>query len=289
MKMTTGERRFSYFNNAFLSILALICLLPYINLLAKSFSSEGQVLAGNVTFWPLGFNLSAYEGLLRIPTFKIAFRNSVITTVLATVTHTFFTICIGYVCSKEHIPGSRIIQRLYVFSMLFGGGLIPTYIVIRACGLTNNLLVLVIPGMVAPFNMFMARNYFYTIPDSLEESAKLDGANNLTVFFRIMLPMAIPSIATVTIFIAVGVWNSYMGPKIYLTKPNVVTLSLYLKQIVDAANLANTAEGMEMLQNVAAASFRAAAVFISTLPILLVYPFLQKYFIVGMTLGAVKQ
>ena len=289
MRMTRGERRFSYFNYAFLSILALVCLLPYINLLAKSFSSEANVLAGSVTFWPLGFNVDAYKGLLSIPTFKIAFRNSVITTVLATVSHTFYTICIGYVCSKEHIPGSKWIQRLYVFSMLFGGGMIPTYMVMRACGLTNNLLALVIPGMVTPFNMFMARNYFYTIPDSLEESAKLDGASNLTVFFRIMLPMAIPSIATVTIFIAVGVWNNYMGPKIYLTKSNVVTLSLYLKQIVDAANLSNTAEGMEMLQTVAAASFRAAAVFISTLPILLVYPFLQKYFIVGMTMGAVKQ
>ena len=289
MRQTKGEKRFSYFNNTFLIIFGLICLLPYINLLAKSLSSEANVVAGKVTFWPLGFNLDAYTGVLSIPTFKTAFRNSVITTVLATVTHTFFTIAVGYMTSKEHIPGSKLIMRMYVFTMLFGGGTIPTYMVIKSMGLMNNLLVLVIPGMVGTFNMIMARNYFYTIPDSLEESAKLDGASNLAIFFRIMLPMAIPSVATITIFIAVGVWNGYMGPKMYLTKNNVKTLSLYLKQLIDAADLANTAEGAEMLDKVAAASFRAAAVFISTVPILCVYPFLQKYFIVGMTMGAVKQ
>lgn len=289
MKQTRAEKRFGYFNNAFLTLLALICLLPYINLLAKSLSSEAHVIAGDILFWPKGFNVDAYKGLLTIPNFKIAFRNSLITTVLATAVHTFFTIAIGYMTSKEHIPGSRLIMRMYVFTMLFGGGTIPTYMVIKACGLINNLLVMVLPGMVGTFNMIMARNYFYTIPDSLEESAKLDGASNLTVFFRIMLPMAIPSVATITIFIAVGVWNNYLGPKMYLTKNEVKTLSIYLKQIVDASNLSNTAEGAEMLDKVAAASFRAAAIFISTLPILCVYPFLQKYFIVGMTMGAVKQ
>ena len=289
MKQTRAEKRFGYFNNVFLTLLALICLLPYINLLAKSLSSEAHVIAGDILFWPKGFNMDAYTGLLTIPNFKIAFRNSLITTVLATAVHTFFTIAIGYMTSKEHIPGSRLIMRMYVFTMLFGGGTIPTYMVIKACGLMNNLLVMVLPGMVGAFNMIMARNYFYTIPDSLEESAKLDGASNLTVFFRIMLPMAIPSVATITIFIAVGVWNNYLCPKMYLTKNEVKTLSINLKQIVDASNLSNTAEGAEMLDKVAAASFRAAAIFISTLPILCVYPFLQKYFIVGMTMGAVKQ
>lgn len=289
MKQTRAEKRFGYFNNAFLILLGLICLLPYINLLAKSLSSEAHVLAGDILFLPKGFNVDAYTGLLTIPIFKTAFRNSLIVTVLATAVHTFFTIAVGYMTSKEHIPGSRLIMRMYVFTMLFGGGTIPTYMVIKACGLMNNLLVMVLPGMVGAFNMIMARNYFYTIPDSLEESAKLDGASNLTVFFRIMLPMAIPSVATITIFIAVGVWNNYLGPKMYLTKNNVKVLSLYLKQIIDAANLANTAEGAEMLDKVAAASFRAAAIFISTVPILCVYPFLQKYFIVGMTMGAVKQ
>lgn len=289
MKQTRAEKRFGYFNTTFLILLGLICLLPYINLLAKSFSSEAHVMAGDILFWPKGFNVDAYKGLLTIPNFKIAFKNSLITTFLATATHTFFTIAVGYMTSKEHIPGSRTIMRMYVFTMLFSGGTIPTYMVIRACGLINNLLVMVLPGMVGAFNMIMARNYFYTIPDSLEESAKLDGASNLTVFFRIMLPMAIPSVATITIFIAVGMWNSYLGPKMYLTKNEVKTLSIYLKQIVDASNLANTAEGAEMLDKVAAASFRAAAIFISTVPILCVYPFLQKYFIVGMTMGAVKQ
>jgi len=136
--------------------------------------------------------------------------------------------------------------------------------------------------------MFMARNYFYTIPDSLEESAKIDGAGNLRVFFSIMLPMAIPSVATITIFTCVGLWNSYMGPLMYLTRSNVKPLSVYLKDIVTAADL-QSLEGTENFQTVASESFRAAAIFVSTLPILCVYPFLQKYFIVGMKMGSVKE
>lgn len=288
-QMTQGEKIFQHCNNVFLVLLGLLCLLPYINLLAKSFSAESYVVAGDILFWPKGFNLDAYKGLVSIPTFSIAFRNSVVTTLLATIIHTFFTVAVGYFTSKEEIPGSKTVMRMYVFTMLFGGGMIPTYMVIKAVGLMNNLWVLVLPGMASTFNVIMARNYFYTVPISLEESAKLDGATNLQVFFRIMLPMAIPSVATITIFTAVGVWNGYMGPKMYLTKNEVKTLSLYLKQIVDASNLSNTAEGAEMLDKVAAASFRAAAIFIATLPILCVYPFLHKYFIVGMKVGAVKE
>lgn len=160
---------------------------------------------------------------------------------------------------------------------------------IQRLGLINNLMVMILPGMVTTFNMILARNYFYTIPDSLEESAHIDGASNLVVFFRIMLPMAIPSVATITIFIAVGLWNSYMGPLIYLTRSDVRLLSVYLKDIVTAADM-QSLENPELINNhVANESFRAAAIFLSTLPILVVYPFLQKYFIVGMTIGAVKE
>lgn len=287
--MTKGERRFKAFNNVFLVIVGLVCLLPYINLLAKSLSKEAYVVSGDVTFWPIGFTTDAYRILISNRYFTTAFRNSVLVTVAGTIVHTFFTLCVGYFCSKEHIPGSRFLQRLYVFTMLFSGGTIPTYIVIQRLGLINNLMVMILPGMVTTFNMILARNYFYTIPDSLEESAHIDGASNLVVFFRIMLPMAIPSVATITIFIAVGLWNSYMGPLIYLTRSDVRLLSVYLKDIVTAADM-QSLENPELINNhVANESFRAAAIFLSTLPILVVYPFLQKYFIVGMTIGAVKE
>lgn len=288
MKRTKGERIFSYFNYTFLLLLALVCFLPYLTLLAKSLSSEAYVVSGQVTFWPKGFSTRAYSSLITSNYFKTAFQNTVLVTILGTIVHVFFTVAVGYVCSKENIPFSKTLMRLYVVTMLFGGGTIPTFIVIKATGLMNNLLVMIIPGMVTTFNMIMARNYFYTVPDSLEESAKLDGASNLQIFFRIMLPMAIPSVATVAIFCAVGLWNNYMGPLMYLTKSNVKMLSVYLKDIVTAAEM-RSVENPELLDRVASESFRAAAIFVSTLPILLVYPFLQKYFIVGISMGSVKE
>lgn len=288
MRMTTAERRFAAFNHLFLIALGAICLLPYLTLLAKSFSAESSVVSGSVTFWPKGFNIKAYTGLMNSNFFRSAFVNSSIVTVAGTLTHVFFTLCVGYLCSKEHIPGSRLIMRMYVFTMLFSGGMIPTFIIVKSVGLMNNLLVMILPGMVSTFNMILARNYFYTVPDSLEESARLDGATNLQIFFRIMLPMAIPSVATISIFSAVGLWNNYMTPLIYLTKSNVKLLSVYLKDIVTASDM-QSLENPELFDRVASESFRAAAIFVSTAPILLVYPFLQRYFIVGMTLGAIKQ
>ena len=285
---TKGEKVFAVFNNTALILLGLICLVPYLTLFAKSFSAEAYVVAGDVYFWPKGFNALAYEVLIGSNAFVSALKNSVIITVLGTAVQVFFTLCVGYVCSKDKLPFSRTLTRLYVFAMLFSGGVVPTFMVVRFTGLMNTFWAVIVPGMVGSFNMFMARNYFYTIPDSLEESAKIDGAGNLRVFFSIMLPMAIPSVATITIFTCVGLWNNYMGPLMYLTRSTVKPLSVYLKDIVTAADL-QSLEGTENFQTVASESFRAAAIFVSTLPILCVYPFLQKYFIVGMKMGSVKE
>lgn len=285
---TKGEKIFAVFNNTALLILGLICLVPYLTLFAKSFSAEAYVVAGDVFFWPKGFNLMAYDVLLGSNAFLSALKNSVVITVLGTLIQVFFTLCVGYVCSKDKLPFSRTLTRLYVFAMLFSGGMIPTFMVIRFTGLMNTVWAVIVPGMVGSFNMFMARNYFYTIPDSLEESAKIDGATNLRIFFSIMLPMAIPSVATITIFTCVGLWNNYMGPLMYLNRSDVKPLSVYLKDIVTASDM-QSLEGTENFQAVASESFRAAAIFVSTLPILCVYPFLQKYFIVGMKMGSVKE
>ena len=285
---TKGEKIYAIFNNTALILLGLICLVPYLTLFAKSFSAEAFVVAGEVYLWPKGFNWMAYEVLIGSNAFLSALKNSIIITVTGTIIQVFFTLCVGYVCSKDKLPGSRLLTRLYVFAMLFSGGMIPTFMVIRFTGLMNTFWAVIVPGMVGSFNMFMARNYFYTIPDSLEESAKIDGAGNLRVFFSIMLPMAIPSVATITIFTCVGLWNNYMGPLMYLNRSDVKPLSVYLKDIVTASDM-QSLEGTENFQAVASESFRAAAIFVSTLPILCVYPFLQKYFIVGMKMGSVKE
>lgn len=284
---TTGDRIFVICNTLVLSIFGLLCLMPFVSLFAKSVSANEFVVAGEVLFWPKEFNLLAYKLLMEYNSFKISFLNSVVITVAGTLLQVFFTACIAYACAKKDLPGRKLLNALFIFTMLFSGGLIPTYLVVKETGLLNNLLVLIVPGLVAAFNMILMRNYFETLPYGLEESARIDGAGNIRVLFQIVLPIATPSLATIAIFYAVGTWNNYFMPLIYLTKDDVSVLPLFLQRIISAAEN-KTVDNYELLANVASESFRAAAIFISAIPIILVYPFLQKYFVKGMTMGSVK-
>ncbi|OAS21446.1 carbohydrate ABC transporter permease [Paenibacillus oryzisoli] len=286
--MKTGEKVFTVVNYTLLITVGLICVLPFITLLAKSVSEEAYVVSGQVGLWPMGFQLQAYKVLLSGVDFRTAFTNSLFVAVIGTAVQVFFTACVGYAIAKRDLVGRKAINILYVFTMLFNGGMIPTYMVIKNTGLINHLWVLVIPGMVSAFNLILVRNYFESLPHSLEESARIDGAGNLTILFRIMLPISKPLLATVAIFSAVGIWNNYMDPLMYLTKKEVQVLPLFLQNVVAASNK-NGMENPEQLANIASETFRAAAIFVSSIPILLVYPFLQKYFVTGLTLGAVKQ
>ncbi|MGG1552235.1 carbohydrate ABC transporter permease [Paenibacillus ferrarius] len=287
-RLSTGEKVFTVCNYIILLAIGLLCLLPFLTLLAKSVSEEAYVVSGQVSLWPKGFQLKAYQVLLSGADFRTAFRNSVMVAACGTAVQVFFTACVGYAIAKGDLVGRKTINILYVFTMLFNGGMIPTYLVIKETGLINHLGVLVIPGMVSAFNLILVRNYFESLPHSLEESARIDGAGNLTVLFRIMLPISKPLLATIAIFSAVSIWNNYMEPLMYLTKKDVQVLPLFLQNVVAAANK-NNMENPEQLANIASETFRAAAIFVSAIPILLVYPFLQKYFVTGLTLGAVKQ
>jgi putative aldouronate transport system permease protein len=287
-RLSSGEKVFAVFNYTLLILIGLLCVLPFITLLAKSISEEAYVVSGQVSLWPMGFQLKAYEVLLSGADFRNAFKNSIFIAVCGTAIQVFFTACVGYAIAKKDLLGRKAINIMYVFTMLFNGGMIPTYLVIKETGLINHLWVLIVPGMVSAFNLILVRNYFEALPHSLEESARIDGAGNLTVLFRIMLPLSKPLLATIAIFSAVGIWNNYMDPLMYLTKKEVQVLPLFLQSIVAAANK-NGLENPEELANIASETFRAAAIFVSSIPILLVYPFLQKYFVTGLTLGAVKQ
>lgn len=287
-RMNFGERVFSVSNNIVLLALGLLCLFPYINLLAKSLSEEAYVVSGAVGLLPKGFNIEAYKSLLSAASFKTAFFNTVWITVVGTALQVFFTVFVSYAAAKRDLPGRKLINLVYIFTMLFSGGLIPTYLIIKQTGLMNNLFVLVIPGLVAVFNMILMRNYFEALPYGLEESARIDGAGNLSVLFRIVIPISLPSLATIGIFSAVSIWNNYFGPLLYLSRSDVEVLTLFLQKIVDASNN-QVLDGTMKTNHVAQESFRAAAIFVSAVPILAVYPMLQKYFVKGMTLGAVKQ
>jgi len=271
-----GDVAFAAINQTLLIAISLICLLPYVSLLAKSLSAERYVISGAVKFWPMGFDASAYGVLIAAKPFQRAFLNSVFVTALGTAVQVFFTICVGYAVAKRDLPGGKLINALYILTMLFNAGLVPTYLVVRYTGLVNNLLVLVIPGMVSAFNLILVRNYFASQPISLEEAARIDGAGNMTILFKVMLPISMPIIATISIYCAVSIWNNYMGPLIYLTKSNVSVLPLFLQQLI-SSTAANNLENPDALDSIATETFKAAAIFISATPILLVYPFLQTY------------
>lgn len=287
-KLTKGESVFNIINIAFLLAISLICLLPYVTLIAKSISDEAYVVSGEIGLLPKGIHFEAYKALLSGSNFRTSFFNSAYITVLGTLVTVFFTAIVGYAAAKPDLPGRKAINLLYIFTMLFNGGMIPTYLVIKETHLINNLFVLVIPSLVSAFNLIVIRSYFESLPRALDESARIDGAGNLTVLFRIMLPISLPSLATIAIFSAVSIWNNYMGPLLYLTKKDVQVLPLFLHNILDSSSGAGMERTTDM-RNIATETFRAASIIVSTLPILLVYPFLQRYFVQGMTLGAVKQ
>lgn len=271
-----------------LALVSLLCLLPFLNLLAKSLSEESYVVAGQVSLWPKAFNWQAYQLVLESSRFLQAFRINVFVTVIGTLLNVVLTVSAAYALSRKYLAGRRFIMFLFVFTMLFSGGIIPTYLVMKELGLINHLGSLILPAMVTPFNMILVKNYFESLPDSLEESAKMDGASNLRVLASIMVPLALPSIATITVFYAVGYWNEYFSALIYINKTELQPLQIFLRETIlnmEVAHFANP----ELIAEVAKESVRGATIIVSTLPILIVYPFMQKYFVKGTIVGSVKE
>ena len=275
-----------------ITILAVACLYPYLNVIAKSFSSGDAVLSGKVnSIFPVDFNIVSYKMLLlQTNRFFNALWNTVFITVVGTMLNLVLTTFIAFAVSRSDLPGGKLIMLLYIITMFFGGGLIPTYLIVIGAGLRNSLWALIIPGLVSAFNVVLMRNYFATIPPSLEESAMIDGANHFTVLFKIIVPLAKASIASIALFCAVGYWNSYFGALMYIDDRNKQVLQIYLRDMLisiqDAERSGILDEFMKSMPN---ESMRGAAVFASTIPIIILYPFLQRYFVKGVTLGAVKE
>jgi putative aldouronate transport system permease protein len=297
----TGQKRFNRYskenlgfnivNCALLFFFTLICLLPLINLFAKAVSSETAVIRGEVFLLPKGFQMESISFMISQKNFQRSFLNSVFVTAAGTVLHIAVTASAAYAFSRKFLAGRRYLQFIIIFTMLFGGGTIPTFIVMQRLGLMENLWVLILPALASPFHMILMRNYFEGIPDSLEESAKIDGAGNFRIFLSIMLPLALPCIAALIVFTAVGHWTEYFNPLMYLHKRENYTLQLYLRQLLDGVERNNTlvsVSQLRSLKNRTPMIIQSAAVFLTTVPILIVYPFLQKYFVKGISLGAVK-
>ena len=281
---------------AITALLAAVCVLPFVAVIAKSFSSSLAVSTHQVTFWPIGFNLDNYAFLLWEKSFVKAFGISLARVLVGVTLNLVVIVLTAYPLSQDHlhIPGRTLFKVIMVFGMLFNAGLIPTYLSYKTLGLLNKFAVLVLPGALNIFYTILITNFFRGIPKELTESAVLDGANHFDVLFRIFLPLSLPSLATVSLYSAVGHWNSWFDGILFMRFLEQWPLQSYLYNQVTQRRLQSQVESLSvhgdlsLLRDATPEALAAAMIVIASVPVMLVYPFVQRYFIRGLTLGAVK-
>lgn len=283
-----GAGRLTWVNNMVLALLAFAALFPFVNIIAVSFSSSRAINAAEVFMWPVEFNISAYHNLIRDGQLLVAMKNTVQITLIGTLLNMLFTIMAAYPLSKQRLKGRGLMLMAILFTMLFSGGLIPNFLLINSYGLVNSYWALWLPALISAYNMFVMKSFFENLPEELEESAAIDGASELTILRRIILPLSKPVLAALTLFYAVGWWNSYMNVLIYIRSTNKTSLMVKLYQMIDLVSpeLLKGEGVTEML--ITPEGIRAAAIVIAMAPILFVYPFLQKHFVKGVLLGSIK-
>ena len=272
-------------------LLTLSCLLPLVNMVAISFSGSNAVSANKVGLWPVDFNTSAYKKLLGDAQFWKSFLISVERVVLGTFINMVFTISMAYPLSKSRhrFQAREIYMKIVIFAMLFSGGIIPLFMVVSKLHLTNTIWSLILPGAVPVFNVILLINFFKGVPDSLDEAARIDGAGPLTVLLKIYLPVSLPALATVALFAIVNHWNDYFSGLIYMSKAEMYPLQTYIQQLTVDLTQITDANQLKQLASMNNRTFNAAKIVVSTIPLLVIYPFLQKYFVTGMVIGAVKE
>ena len=279
---------FSLINYTLFFVLMMICLLPFLHLIAKSFSGNNAVIAGMVAFLPVDFQIGVYAYVMQNRLFWQAFQNSLFITAVGTLASMFVTVLAAYPLSKPSFKGRKPILLMYVFSMLFYGGTIPIYILMRTLNLLNTLWSMIIPFLVIPFNLFIIKTYFEGIPEGIEESAKIDGASHITILTKIILPLSSPTLATIGLFYIVNYWNGYYHAMLFVNKQQVKPLQLYLYEMINSAAAASTELGVEAAMNLSTGGMQAASIVLGMLPVVIMYPFVQKYFVHGLTIGSVK-
>ena len=290
-KLTTGRIVFQIFNYTVLSLLALICLFPLLNILAMSFSSATAVSAGRVLFFPVEFNTYAYHYVIEKKEFWLSLLKSVERVCIGVPLTMLITILVAYPLSKEstQLRARGVYAWIFFFTMLFSGGLIPGYLLIQNLHMMDTIWALILPMAVPVYNIVLMLNFFRGIPKELEEAALIDGANQFQTCFRIYVPCAKPSIATLTLFTFISHWNSYFDGLIFSNFPGSYPLASFLYTVVVKRDMSLLS--MEQIREMAMVddrTIRCAQIFISLIPIMIIYPFAQKYFVKGMTVGSVK-
>ena len=277
-----------------LAIFSLLCLVPLLNTLAISFSDRTSAAAGKVYFWPVNFTVAAYKEMLKDRQFFVSFGVSVVRVIIGTVIHLAFSVPMAYALfrPKSVFRARNIYMWLVVFTMLFNGGLVATYIWIKDMGMVDTMWALTLPWAVQVYNVIVLMNFMKGLPKELEEAALIDGSNPLNTLLKIIVPLSMPSIATITLLCVIGHWNDYFTGRIYINSPSKLPLQTYIYALsteMSAATLVGlTPEEIVAKMKVSSLTFNCAKVVIATIPVLLIYPWLQKYFVKGLVMGAVK-
>ena len=287
--MDASEKFVTIFAYILMTVFALVAILPCLHVVSKAFSKGTYVTAGLVNFWPKGFQLETIKYILFQTDFFNALKNTLIVTIVGTAVSVIASVTTADPLSKPQFKGRKVITLLYVFSMVFFGGMIPAYMVIQMLGIKDTYAAMILPFAIVQFNMFIVKNYFEGLPETIEESARIDGAGDLRILVSIVCPMSTPVIATVALLYAINYWNNYFHAMMYTQSPSMQTLQVYLYNLIQSGSgyLENMAGGT-LTSNITPEGLTAAAVTLSIIPIILLYPFVQRFLIKGITIGSVK-
>jgi putative aldouronate transport system permease protein len=287
-RVSRGYRVFQAVNAVVLTVVVIVTLYPFVNVVARSLSDEAEIIAGRVSLWPRGFNLTSYELVMSDPIFWTNYRNTVVYTVVATTISMVLTTCYAYVLSKKHLKGRTALVGIAVFTMFFSGGLIPNYVLISSLNMTNTIWAVVLPNAINVFNLLVMKAFFESLPLELEEAAAVDGLSTYGVLWRIVLPLSKAILATMVLFYAVSFWNSWFTAFLYMDEVDMFPVTVYLRNLLAGATGAEALGGNpdDLVQS--GATIQSVTIVLTVLPILVVYPFIQRYFVSGVLLGAVK-
>lgn len=290
MRTTKGERLFYALNYFVLTLAGLSCLLPIMNIAAVSLSDSHAVMSGSVTFWPVDMTLMSYSILFQGSSILKAFMNSVTLTVVGVGLSLLFTILAAYPLSKKAFFARRQLTLAIVFTMLFSGGMIPSYLVIKSLGLINSYAALWLPSLVSVYNMLIMKTYFENLPEEIEEAARIDGCGEMAYIWKILLPLSLPILATIALFYGVGFWNAFMSVLIYINDTEKYNLTVLVQNMIRSQSIMASMNNLqpEDMAQVASDGVKSAGIMVMLIPLMVVYPFLQKYFVKGAMIGAIK-
>ncbi|MFB4323433.1 carbohydrate ABC transporter permease [Priestia sp. BR_2] len=292
IKPSFGRRAFLVCNLVFLACISFLCLMPILHILAISFSSGSAAAAGKVALWPVEFTTAAYDNVFGKPEYVRAFGISIQRVVVGTVLSMLLTIITAYPLSKDRntFRLRTVYAWIFVFTILFNGGLIPTYLTIKSLGLIDTLGALVLPMAINVFNVILLLNFYRNLPRELEDASRIDGAGHFATLWKIYVPLSLPALATTGLFTMVGHWNSWFDGMLYMNHPENYPLQTFLQTVIIKMDFRFLkSENVELMLQLSDRTSRAAQIFVAAFPILIVYPFLQRFFIKGIVMGSVKE